>query len=57
MEPSKSITNPQELHRAVNKFTEAFNSAFKVACPRGKPRGRKKPSWWTQQLSILRTNW
>jgi len=32
MEPSKSITNPQELNRTVNKFTEACNTAFKVAC-------------------------
>jgi len=27
-----------------------------VACPTEKPRGRKKPPWRTQQLSILRTN-
>jgi len=25
-----------------HKFTEACNTAFKVACPTGKPRGRKK---------------
>jgi len=57
MEPSESITNPQELDgTVVNKFTEACNTAFKVACPTGKPRGRKKPLWWTQQLSILRNN-
>jgi len=41
MEPSESITNPQELDRTVDKFTEAFNTAFKVACPTGKPRGMK----------------
>jgi len=40
----------------VKKFTEACNTTFKVACPTVKPRGRKKPPWWTQQLSILRTN-
>jgi len=34
---------PQELDGTVNKFTEACNTAFKVACPTGKPRGRKKP--------------
>jgi len=56
IEPSESITNPQELDGTVCKFTEACNTAFKVACPTGKPRGRKKPPWWTQQLSILRTN-
>jgi len=57
MKPSESITNPQELDGTVNKFTEACNTAFKCACPTGKPRGRKKPTWWwTQQLSILRTN-
>jgi len=54
MEPSESITNPHELDETVYKFTEACNSAFKVACPAEKPRGRKKPPWWTQQLSILR---
>jgi len=43
MEPSESITNPQELDDTVNKFTEARNTAFKVACPTGKPRERKKP--------------
>jgi len=56
MEPSESITNTQELDGTVYKFTEACNTAFKVACPTGKPRGRKKPPWWTQQLSILTTN-
>jgi len=56
MEPSESITNPQELDGTVYKFTEACNTAFKVACPTGKPRGRKKHPWWTQQLSILTTN-
>jgi len=56
MEPSESITNPQELDRTVNEFTEACYTAFKVACPTGKPRGRIKPPWWIQQLSILRTN-
>jgi len=56
MEPSESITNPQELDGTVCKFTEPCNTAFKVACPTGKPRGRKKLPWWTQQLSILRTN-
>jgi len=43
MEPSESITNPQELDRTVDKFTEACNTAFKVGCPTEKPRGRKKP--------------
>jgi len=56
MEASESITNPQGLDGTVNKFTEACNTAFKVACPTGKPRGWKKTPWWTQQLSILRTN-
>jgi len=56
LKPSESITSPQELNGTVNKFTEACNTAFKVACPTGKPRGRKKPPWWTQQLSILRAN-
>jgi len=56
MEPSESITNPKELDGTVYKFTEAWNTAFKVACPTGKPRGRKKPPWCTQQLSILRSN-
>jgi len=56
MEPSESITNPQELNETVYKFTEACNTAFKLACPTEKPRGRKKPPWWTQQLLILRTN-
>jgi len=56
MEPSEIVTNPQELDRTENKFTEACNTAFKVACPTGKPRGRKKTPWWTQQQSILRTN-
>jgi len=54
MKPSEIITK-EELDRTVNKFTKACNTAFKVACPTGKPRGRKKPQWWTQ-LSILRTN-
>jgi len=56
MEPSESITNPKELDGTVYKFTEACNTAFKVACPTEKPRGRKKSPWWTQQLLILRTN-
>jgi len=56
MEPSESITNPHELDETVYKFTEACNTAFKVACPTEKPRGRKKHPWWTQQLSFLRTN-
>jgi len=56
MAPSESITNPQELDGTVYKFTEACNTVFKVACPTWKPRGRKKPPWWTQQLSTLRTN-
>jgi len=56
MEPSEIITSPQELDRTVNKFTEACITAFKVACPTGKPRRGKKPPWWTQQRSILRTN-
>jgi len=43
MEPSESITNLQELDRTVDKFTEACNTAFKVAGPTGKPRGREKP--------------
>jgi len=43
MEPPESITNPQELDETVYKFTEACNTAFKVACPTGKPRGWKKP--------------
>jgi len=42
MEPSESITNPQELDETVYKFTEACNTAFKVACPTEKPRGREK---------------
>jgi len=42
MESSESITNPQELDETVYKFTEACNTAFKVACPTEKPRGRKK---------------
>jgi len=49
MEPSESITNPLELDETVYKFTEACNIDFKVACPTEKPRGRKKPPWWTQQ--------
>jgi len=49
MKPSVSITNPQELDRTVDKFTEACNTAFEVACPTGKPSGRKKPPRWTQQ--------
>jgi len=53
MEPPESITSPQELDETVYKFTEACNTAFKVDCPTGKPRGRKKLPWWTQQLSIL----
>jgi len=52
MEPSESITSPQELDGTVNKFTEACNTTVNVACPTGK----EKPPWWTQQLSILRTN-
>jgi len=56
LQPSESITNPQELDGTVNKFTGACNTAFKVACPTGKSKGRKKPPWWTQQISILRTN-
>jgi len=56
MEPSKSITSPQELDGTENKFSEACNTALKVACHTGKPKGRKKHPWWTQQLSILRTN-
>jgi len=32
MEPSETITNPQELDRTVDKFTEACNTAFKVLC-------------------------
>jgi len=56
MEPSEIITSPHELDRTVNKFKKACNTAFKVACTTGKRRGRKKPPWWTQQLSILRTN-
>jgi len=43
MEPPESFTDPQELVRTVDKFTEACNTALKVACPIGKPRGRKKP--------------
>jgi len=43
MEPSESITNPQELDETVYKFTEACNTAFKVTCPTEKPRGRKNP--------------
>jgi len=56
MEPSESITGLQELDRTVDKFTEACNTALKVACPTGKPRESKKPPWWTQQLSSLRSN-
>jgi len=41
MKPPESITDPQELDRTVDKFTEACNTAFKVACPTEKPRGRK----------------
>jgi len=43
MEPSESITNPQELDGTVNKFTEACNSAFKVACPQGNQGEGKNP--------------
>jgi len=57
MEPPERITDPQELDRTVDKFTEACNTAFKVACSTGKPRGRKKHPWWTQQLSTLRINY
>jgi len=32
MEPSESITNPQELDETVYKFTEACNTAFKEVC-------------------------
>jgi len=31
LEPSESITSPQELDETVYKFTEACNTAFKVA--------------------------
>jgi len=48
MELPESITNPQELDETVYNFTEACNTAFKVVCPTGKLRGRKKPPWWTQ---------
>jgi len=43
MEPPESITNPQERDETVYKFTEACNTAFKVTCPTGKPKGRKNP--------------
>jgi len=43
METSESITNPQELDEAVYKFTEACNTAFKVACHTGKPGEVKNP--------------
>jgi len=43
MEPSESITSPQELDGTVYKFTEACNTTFKVVCPTGKPKGRKNP--------------
>jgi len=43
MEPSESNTNPQELDEKVYKFTEACNTAFKVACPTENTRGRKNP--------------
>jgi len=43
MERSESITNPQELDQTVYKFTEAYNTAFKLACPTEKSTRRKKP--------------
>ncbi|KAH8351283.1 hypothetical protein KR084_009543, partial [Drosophila pseudotakahashii] len=55
-EPPESTTDPNELDITIDIFTNACNSAFKVACPIGKPRGKKKPPWWTQQLSILRSS-
>jgi len=58
MEPPESITDPQELDRTVDKFTEACNTAFKVACPTGKPRGKKSSepiACLTEQRRDMRT--
>ncbi|XP_033251326.1 uncharacterized protein LOC117190356 [Drosophila miranda] len=38
------------LNRLVNRFTDACNKAFKAACPSTRPRGKKKPPWWSKQL-------
>jgi len=44
MEASESITDPQELDETVYKFTEACNTAFKVACPqRNQGEGKNPP--------------
>jgi len=43
IEPSESIANPQELDGTVYKFTEACNTAFKVASPQGNQGEGKNP--------------
>jgi len=53
MEPPESITDPQELDRTVDKFTEACNTAFKVACPQGNQGGGKNPPGGPEERNDL----
>ena len=55
--PESAPEGPHSTVRLLNLidiFTNACTSAWKASCPVVKPRGRKKPPWWNQNLNELR---
>ncbi|KAL7726321.1 hypothetical protein ACLKA6_010227 [Drosophila palustris] len=55
--PEKAPEGPHSearLHDLIKTFTTACKSACKASCPVSRPKGSKKPPWWTHNLNNLR---
>ena len=47
-------TSREELDLQVEELTWIFNEAKQAACTRRRPRGIRKPRWWTGELAALK---
>ncbi len=52
--PSFQPQTEDDIDLLVDRLTGVFNESLDNSCPMGKPRGKKKPPWWTKELQISR---
>ncbi|KAM8707467.1 hypothetical protein ACLKA7_011536 [Drosophila subpalustris] len=55
--PEKAPEGPHSevrLHDLIKTFTTACKSACKASCSVSRPKGSKKPPWWTHNLNNIR---
>ncbi|KAM8718995.1 hypothetical protein ACLKA7_011660 [Drosophila subpalustris] len=55
--PEKAPEGPHSeacLYDLIKTFTTACKSSCKASCPVSRPKGSKKPPWWTHNLNNLR---